>query len=321
MIFNALEMSGNIRKKTEKNMIRSMYRRKLEKILFSMFEWKGLPEEVRQEYIERMLYLNGSIRGTLIYDKPIFFIGGYSGDVNDYGVGTNYVGATSKRSIEGVIDKDICVCWNNALCEPSIYYINYIASKITEIDVSEDILVVNTRLHQIPIASNSSEKQAILDAMDNIKEGKSATIFSENLLKDFNEGKHDIPVVSLTDTTKIDKLQYLSKFREDWLKDFYTTYGQPMQTSTKMAQTSIDEIHGEDTVSYIEPLNMLKQRKDFCDKCNSILGTNFSVDFSESWKKGEKDIKTNDSLPKDEKAEDADFEQDFIDEERSGSNE
>lgn len=321
MIFNALEIHNSLRKKTEKNNRCSMYRRKLEKILFSMFEWKGLPENVRQEYIERMLYLNGTIGCTIVDDTPLFFIGGYSGNVDDYGVGTNYVGATSKRPIVGVVDKDICVCWNNALCEPSIYYVNYIASKITEIDISEDILVTNTRLHQIPIASNSSEKKAIENAMDNIKDGKTATILSENLLKDFSEGKHEIPVVSLTDSTKIDKLQYLSKFREDWLKDFYTTYGQPMQTSTKMAQTSLDEIHGEDTVAYIEPMSMLKQRKDFCEKCNNILGTNLSVNFSDAWKKGQRDIKSDKSLHKDNKDEDADFEQAISEKEGSAENE
>jgi hypothetical protein len=57
-----------------------------------------------------------------------------------------------------------------------------------------------------------------------------------------------------------------------------------MQNQNKRAQSISDEIHGQDSVSMILPLQMLKCRQALCENINNIFGTEISVDFNPLWK-------------------------------------
>ena len=70
---------------------------------------------------------------------------------------------------------------------------------------------------------------------------------------------------------------------EDCLKRFYNFYGQPMQNQNKRAQSISDEIHGQDSTSFILPYQMLNCRVALCDEINRIFGTDISVKFSPLW--------------------------------------
>ncbi len=282
--FDFLECGTITRNKVGKASIRRMYELRMMQKLFSMFKWHGLPENVSPTYLEYMLYLNGNMGLTVKDDKPIFFMGGYSGQVNDYGVGTHYTGATALHSFDLKVDDDVTICWNNSLMTPTKLNVKYIADMITEIDISEKILTRNTRLYPIPLASSDKEKNAIIETLRKITDGELDVVLSDNIFKELEES--GMNVINLTDSSKIDKIQYLSQFRREWKKEFYTLYGQPLQNINKMAQTNKDEIHGEDTVSFIIPCDMLNHRKNFCEKANSLFNLELSVEFSDTWKVG-----------------------------------
>ena len=56
-----------------------------------------------------------------------------------------------------------------------------------------------------------------------------------------------------------------------------------MQNQNKRAQSISDEIHGQDSVSFIIPMQMLKCRQALCSEINRIFGTDISVKFSPVW--------------------------------------
>ena len=88
----------------------------------------------------------------------------------------------------------------------------------------------------------------------------------------------------LSDTTLIEKLQFLSKFRDDTLSRVATLYGMALNSTGKMAQQNNIEMQGYNLFSRILPYNMLKTRRFAIDRFNKLFDADLRVDFSEPWK-------------------------------------
>ena len=67
------------------------------------------------------------------------------------------------------------------------------------------------------------------------------------------------------------------------LRRFCTLYGQPMQTSGKMAQQTIEELQGYDSFSMIIPSNRLEERQKGIDEFNRVFGENVTVEYNDAW--------------------------------------
>ena len=63
-----------------------------------------------------------------------------------------------------------------------------------------------------------------------------------------------------------------------------TKYGQTINSSSKLAQETVDEVNGAVSASLILPLNMLEARQGMCEEVNRKFGTDISVELSGAWR-------------------------------------
>lgn len=249
--------------------------------LLEMFEWKNLPDTIPKRFLESILHSTGEVFVSRINDKLIASGGTLSGEVDEYGLGTDCIAVCPRGEARGQRNVDIAYGINNDTATPDmlLYWITHLLS---ETDKSIKLNVIYSRLLKIPKVATEKDKAMFEQMLQKVIDGDPQAFASSNALDlEFGAGTE---VFELTDSNKIDKLPYLTQFFDDTLKRFYNFYGQPMQNQNKRAQSISDEIHGQDSVSFIIPLQMLRCRQALADNINHIFGTDISVDFSPLWK-------------------------------------
>lgn len=258
--------------------------------LCSMFEWKNLPDTLRPELIESLLITQGACGITEMKDGIYTGIGSYTGDPVNF-LPTEYIVTNvgvGERTFQ--VDKTGVVCWNNSLRLPDWMLMQY-SSILTEIDVSESVNVLFTRFLRIPRVKNDKEKAAIENVVKEILKGTFTAVIDKGMQDEIFQVDPENRFFDLCDVDKVDKLQYLNQYRDNIIKRWFQVYGQGMQSTAKLAQQTTDELHGNDAVSMIIPLDRLKCRQDFCKKLNAMYDLSVSVDFSEAYKESLEEMK------------------------------
>lgn len=251
----------------------------------SVLEYKGLPETLPAEYLLGYQLCNGTVGvGRIdgvegIYCAP----GGYCGEYNGYYPDHYRACVLGKGDLYGKAGEDIAVGWCNSTRTPELD-IFLTADILHEVDVSEKIVTIYTRLLRIPKAKSDAEQTAIESAIQSLIDGNIKAVASDNTLTDvlseISGGSGD-NFVDLIDPDRIDQLQYLCQYRDNVLKRFMQRRGHPMQITSKLAQQTNAEMHGADSYSMIHPLELLKYQKRLCEDINRIFGLETSVELSE----------------------------------------
>ena len=303
-----------------------------------MFEYEGLPETIRTNYLEYWLQKYG-FAAIVRYPEGHEIPGFKAGDLictfcqladspDPYGEGTQVISIT-RNGISRTYnrdDDDIVIGINNfsELGNPDTLAD---AEKLADIDLSLDFLIFWTRLSPLLKVADEKTKNDIITAFQNVKAGIPVTIVTKKILEDIGIGSDGVSVDMLTQPDFADKIQYTARLREDVLRWHYTRYGQVIQGDTKLAQQSVDEVNGTVSSSLIIPLNMLKCREKMIDEINAKFGLNASVRLSGAWRAevtkyenetGEADIdnaETEDAEPEtptEEKAEEEEVTEDVV---------
>lgn len=249
--------------------------------LLDMFDYDNLPDTIPKRFLETILHSTGEVFVSKINDKLIASHGTLSGEVDEYGLGTECIAVCPTGEASGMRGIDVAYGINNDTATPDML-VYWIAHLLAETDKSIKLNVIYSRLLKIPKVSNEKDKGMFEEIIKKVMDGEPRAFASSNAL-DLELGSGS-ETFELTDANKIDKLPYLTQFFEDCLKRFYNFYGQPMQNQNKRAQSISDEIHGQDSVSFIIPIQMLRCRQALCEEINRIFGTNISVKFSPVWK-------------------------------------
>lgn len=260
-----------------------------------MFEYEGLPETIRTNYLEYWLQKYGFV-AIVRYPEGRDVPGFSAGDLicttctladspDPYGEGTQVISIT-RNGISRTYnrdDDDIVIGINNftELGNPDTLAD---AAKLADIDLSLDFLIFWTRLSPLLKVADEKTKNDIISAFTNIKEGIPVTIVTKKILEDLGISSDGVSVDMLTQPDFADKIQYTARLREDVLRWHYTRYGQVVQGDTKMAQQSVDEVNGTVSSSLIIPLNMLKCREKMIDEINTKFGLSASVRLSGAWR-------------------------------------
>ena len=255
--------------------------------LLGMFEWEGLPESVRPEYLELYLLTNGmaSVRKDTKGNGDYVAMICEDGATPDaYGLGEEVFSRTANGHVyEDKKDSDVVAYgWNNksrTACLDAYRVGNYVA----EIDTSLDLGVWWSRFSRLFIASDNKAKQMLQEGFAAIKKGSPLVIQSENVLREIETGKQSIEAQDLTDAGFADKLDKLAFLRECRFKWFKERYGMDTRNNGKKAQLSVDEANGDTGSSMIFPLNMLWARQQFADMINTKFGLDVSVHFAGAW--------------------------------------
>lgn len=281
-MLNGMPCMDKMKAKSKKRFEDTIYFWDMLNILLARFKITGLPDNIPPEYVELSLIFNGTV-GFGEADGEVWAVsGGYHGDVKGY-LPDSYVGTIPNvTTIDGKVGTDVIVGWNNATHTPDLDLILY-ANRFTELDTSEDLNVLFTRLLRIPKVKDSKEKKAVEEAIDNLLDGKRSAMVSNNIGRQLLGETDGIDFLELADVKDVDKLQYLVQFREALWKRFFQKYGQGMQTNIKQAQVSVDEFHGSDAVSMIYTLQCLKYRQEMAEKLNARFGWNVQYELSDCW--------------------------------------
>lgn len=252
-------------------------------VLISMFKWENLPDTIPAEFLETYLITNGTAGFQKIGKEYLVGMGGYQGDMNPYNIGSEYMAVIiNKPQMLGIVNKDICVAINNYTRTPDFDIVKY-STILSEIDTSEKINVLFSRMSRIPKVADEKERMAIINSIKAIQEGKIEAVVSKNIMQDLINGNSNTEFLDLVDVKDIDKLQYLNQYYDNIFKRFCTEYGISYRTTSKLAQQTESEARGNDVLSMTYPLVKLKCRQRFCDEVNAMYGLNISCNFSECW--------------------------------------
>lgn len=266
-------------------------------ILNNSFVYDGLPETINTDFLEGYLNIFGKVGFAKIDGELICGVGEYCGEVDYYGIGSEGLVTTCKGSTRSKLNDEVVIGKNNDTFQPEklIYYVVHL---IKEIDKSIDLNVLFSRYLPIPIANDDKTKTALNLVIEKLEDGETETIVSDNVLAK-ELGLDNLQKLDLTDVSKVDKLQYLSKMFDDILKRFFMFYGYNLKTINQGSQTNEDELHGSDTVSRLYQEVRLKQRKRMIDNLNKTFGLNASVRFNKAL---DNEVKKNDlEMEKEEK--------------------
>lgn len=259
----------------------SMRRFELMTDALSTFVYSDLPETLPAEWLEGYLITNGTVGVGKIGGELYCAAGGYCGNYNGYLPDHYRAEVINKGQIYGEWGKDIAVGWNNAIRTPDLD-IWHTADMLTEVDISERIVTVFTRLLRIPKAKDDAEKEAIEEAIKALLKGDLTAVASSNTLQDLVGSASDADhFLDLVDPQQVDQLQYLNQYRDNLIKRYMQRRGHSMTITSKLAQQTNAEMHGADSYSMIYPLQQLHYRQLMCDEINRLFDTSITVEFSE----------------------------------------
>ena len=256
--------------------------------LSSMFEYKGFAPELRTEFVEYYCSLN-PYASAGVFESPsgIEVIGWVStgGGLDAYGVPHEFnINTMNNNHKEKAIDGlNAAICWNNKAHFPDLYKIMKFTELLSLVDTSQKCLLKYARLFPIYEVQDDLVKQQIERALKNADNGDPITYTTKALSKLGIDGTPGVNILNLGDISAVDKIQYLSTYRNDVLRCFYSIYGMSYSQGMKAAQQSIEEIHSDNKVSWILPDDRLQERRKFAESYNQWTGRSASVDYSKPW--------------------------------------
>lgn len=283
----AFNLYDKLKDKDKKLYKESAYIDETVNILTHMFDYDGIPNATNKIVVET--YLHG---GACCIDKngKAWFCtpsGKLRDDFEfDDVIGIDNIGNTF-RGKNGVD----CVVGYNNYTKTSNTFLSKFAYDMSQIDLSMECNLRYARMNKGFKVATEKEKIVYENALKKANEGETPIFVSNNISNLLEESNND-NTFNLTDVEKIDRLQYLSNFREDTLKNFWRKYGINMNGFTKLAQQSIDEVNDGDIFSMMIPNIMLECRKEFCEKVNNLFGFNMSVKFNKLWETEQKEATT-----------------------------
>lgn len=256
-------------------------------LLTTMFEYSGeCTEGVNTDYIDIIL-TNEGIAGLWLEDGRLNYgvptVSGLMGSKYTYegtsGMVLNLF--NPDVSVSGIEGTDFVYIFNNKTQTPDLQRIKF-ADLFTQIDTSMQSCLKKAIPSNMIGCANDKIKNAVNTALKSGDNGEPNTIVASA----YNEEKLETAIQSyeLSDTTLIEKLQFLSKFRDDTLSRVATLYGIALNSTGKMAQQNNIEMQGYNLFSRILPYNMLETRRFAVDRFNILFDADLKVEFSEPWK-------------------------------------
>lgn len=284
--FNFLGGSGNIPtfdfKKKKLN--QTIYYQMMLTRALEIFEYKNLPDTIPQWAIEMPLLQDGYVAISKYEDDLYAYTGGFGGEPNVYYMPTRFIitNPYQKLNKECVIDED-CVMFYNTDTHMGLYdlFCRY-ATAISETDLTISRYTVLKRSQALISSTDDITYKSALKYMQDLENGEFSAILDdalENSIKSqpLSEGQTNI-------------IQNLIELRTYWLNTWLNDIG--IEASTNMKRENVSELESSHDNDMLLPFiaNMLKNRKEACERVNKLYGTNIEVDLKGVWKeKAEED--------------------------------
>lgn len=257
-------------------------------LLTTMFEYFGkCVDGVNTDYLDIIL-TNEGIAGMWIKDGRLMYgtptVSGLMGAKYTYegtdGTVLNIFNPDVR--VQGIEGKDFIYIFNNKTQTPDLQRIKF-ANLFTQIDTCMGACLKKAMPSNVIGCANEKVRNAVNKTLKSGDNGEPNTLVASTY-NDDEKLENVIHSFELSDTTLIEKLQFLSKFRDDTLSRVATLYGMALNSTGKMAQQNNIEMQGYNIFSRILPYNMLQTRRFAIERFNNIFDTDLRVDFSEPWK-------------------------------------
>ena len=256
-------------------------------LLTTMFEYTGeCVDGVNTDYLDIILTNEGIAgmwleNGRLMYGTPT--VSGLMGSHYTYegtdGTVLNIFNPEVRT--QGIEGKDFIYIFNNKTQTPDLQRIKF-AELFTQIDTCMGACLKKAMPSNVIGCATDKIRNAVNNTLKSGDNGEPNTLVASTY--DDEQLENAIHSFELSDTTLIEKLQFLSKFRDDTLSRVATLYGMALNSTGKMAQQNNIEMQGYNLFSRILPYNMLQTRRFAINRFNILFDADLQVDFSEPWK-------------------------------------
>lgn len=244
---------------------------RLKNLALDMFEWEGLPEGMRPQYIENVLFHHG--KALFFRDKNMGLLclqANQNGGPNVYGeyqewtaYGYNY--NTSYKLNECVLIR------NNVLLTNTHDVIMLYTNKLTEIERSLD---ANIKAQKFPYVITCDDKDLL--TMKNVYrkiENNEPSIFADKNL--------NMNAVSVLETKAPFVADKLADYRHDVTNEILSLLGINNSNTDKKERLISDEVNSNNEYIKKNVSYMLESREQACEEINAMFGTNISVKLRE----------------------------------------
>ena len=264
------------------------YQKSLLTYVINMFRYSGLPEDIPIYYPEMVAAERGNY-GVFMDDSGIIITrGNYTGMPDRYGHGREYIGTTMDgKTYRGTVGVDVFVVPNNATELPDSFIINRYSNMLAQIDISLYCALINSRAGNIFIADSDTERAKVETAMKDVEDGRSAIITGSRVKDDILDTKKmPLETIQLTNVNSADKIQYLSRFRDDIMGAFLAQYGIDtgnVNKGTQLLENELKRMAEACDVNIDERYNL---RRQAWEQINKTFGTNVEIIVNPIYKQG-----------------------------------
>lgn len=256
--------------KTLNDLTFGFYYNQLQLIARAIFEYKGLPEDIKEEYIERFLFEDGCCmfykqkeNGLMIARVNKVKLNYYEEPTHLTPVLPNYLSVETYKN-----DEEAILIKNNDMQIPTDEMVKLFAYRIADTTRSIDI---NVAAQKTPILIITTDKQKLtMKNVFNQYSGNEPVIFGDKSgdIDNVSVLKTDAPIV-------FDKLQ---EYKNQLFNEFLTWLGINSNPNQDKKERQItDEVNANNEEVLMCFNTMFKQRKLACDKINDLFGTKISV--------------------------------------------
>ena len=240
----------------------------------TMFKYDGLPDNVRQEDLERMLLENGELIFTKWNDEfYIFQFTGagkqnYLGEWDSYQVNNPYVNCNRVFT-----DNDAVRIRNTDNAVSLAGMLDMYSELLSESYITLNMSDVNARLNFLISAGDNATKASAELFLKQVYDGKQGIIGSQPLLESLTVN----PLAEHRDfqsVIELNKFYYSDFFQKIGLTNLYNNiHDRISATETEFTATSI--------YPFVD--NMKKNREKAVERINDLFGLDVSVEFTSSW--------------------------------------
>lgn len=243
----------------------------------SMFVYEGLPDSIPVQWLEKYLQQNGSCVITQYKGTLYALIGNAGGEPDEYYQPTTYVVANPalKMSETLEIGKDCILCKNDYEGLGLIPLICRYAGLMTENLLTARLADINMRMLNLLSAPDSNTLASAKQYLKDLEAGKlgvvgEAPFFDGLKLQSNHVGSGDYMI------------QFI-EFQQYLKGSLYNELGINANFNMKREALSGQELAMNDDA--LMPLidDMLKQRREMCDRLKDMYGIEVSVDYGSTW--------------------------------------
>lgn len=265
---------------------------KLLNFCLTIFEYDNLPESLPKREIELNLLLTG--HAVIFTDKADIVTACTTlYNFDRYYNPTQAVFAqprmTSKtlyldNSIEAH-KQNAVVIYNNDIKDNIFYipadgglltFISRYARRLADLESSENIYAVNSRLTSFPVGSTDGVIANIKKFFNSLVLGKREVIVDDAIINSFRN-------VDIVRSNIKDSVNDIIIARDKVLEQFFRDIGVKMFADNKKAQLTNDEVNSDNQLLLISLESMLKSRREGIDAVNEFYGLNIEVRISDNF--------------------------------------